>query len=122
MNMKWKPILSSLLLLVSASATWGQGIIYVPAPINSPSDIYFQWDSFGTRVEVYSPFSIIINGQTVLTFSSLGDGIGGIAAQPSTFGFKTGFTPLGGNLSWRRFLQAGRLFHYSQKSVLLTGS
>ena len=34
-------------------------------------------------------------------------------------GFKASFTPLGGNRSWRRGLQARRLFHYQERCEAL---
>jgi len=64
-----------MLAALSAQAVLGQGIVYVHAPLSNPNGDtnHFPWDSLGT---VVGPnFSIDINGQTILTFSStVGDG------------------------------------------------
>lgn len=60
------PVLAALL----AQSVFGQGIIYVHAPLSNPNDDpnHLPWDSLGTQVG--PDYSIIINGQTVLTFST----------------------------------------------------
>ncbi|MGH7951879.1 MAG: PEP-CTERM sorting domain-containing protein [Limisphaerales bacterium] len=58
------------LAVLFAPVVLGQGIIYVHAPLSNPNGDpnHLPWDSLGTQVG--PDFPIIINGQTVLTFSA----------------------------------------------------
>lgn len=58
---------SALAVSVSCSL-FGQGIVYVHAPLTNPNGApnHFIWDSLGTQVG--PDFPIIVNGQTVATF------------------------------------------------------
>jgi PEP-CTERM motif len=67
--------------LVPASLARGQGtIVYVHAPLSNPNGDpnHLPWDSLGTQVG--PAFPVVINGQTVLTFSTPI-----VAGQPSEF-------------------------------------
>src|ERR1017187_275882 len=65
----WRWLLPALAALF-APVVLGQGIVYVHAPLSNPNGDpnHFLWDSLGTQGG--PDFSIVINGQTVLTFST----------------------------------------------------
>jgi len=74
----WRWLLPALAIQLAPSAM-GQGtIVYVHAPLSNPNGDpnHLPWDSLGTQVG--PPFSIVINGQAVLTFSTPM-----VAGQPS---------------------------------------
>jgi hypothetical protein len=76
----WRWLLPVLAVLLSHAAM-GQGtIVYVHAPLSNPNGDpnHLPWDSLGTQVG--PDFPIVINGQTVLTFSAPL-----VAGQPSSF-------------------------------------
>jgi len=72
------PVLAALL----APVVMAQGIIYVHAPLSNPSgdQNHLPWDSLGTQIG--ADFQIVINGQTVGTFSTTQ-----VLGQPSAFIF-----------------------------------
>jgi hypothetical protein len=65
----WRRLLPTLAVFF-VPAVMAQGIVYVQMPptIRSPNEVNFPEDALGTYVG--NPLSIIINGQTVCTFSS----------------------------------------------------
>lgn len=69
LNNCWRRLLPALAALF-APVVMAQGIIYVHAPLSNPNGNTNQlpWDSLGTQVG--PDFPIVINGQTVLTFST----------------------------------------------------
>ncbi len=76
----WRWLLPALAVLLSPSVR-GQGtIVYVHAPLSNPNGDpnHLPWDSLGTQVG--PDFPIVINGQTVLTFSTPI-----VVGQPSAF-------------------------------------
>jgi len=76
----WRWLLPVLAVLHAPSAR-GQGtVVYVHAPLSNPNGDpnHLPWDSLGTQVG--PDFPIVINGQTVLTFSTPI-----VAGQPSAF-------------------------------------
>jgi hypothetical protein len=69
LNNCWHRLLPMLAALL-AQSVFGQGIVYVKMPptIRSTNQVSFPEDALGTYVG--DPLSILINGQTILTFSS----------------------------------------------------
>ena len=66
----WCWSLLTLLAVLLAPSVRGQGIVYVHLPLSNPNGDpnHLPWDSLGTQVG--PDLSIIISGQTVLTFTS----------------------------------------------------
>jgi hypothetical protein len=84
------------LAAIAAQAAMGQGIIYVQAPLSNPDGNPNQlpWDSLGTQVG--PDFSIIINGQSVLTFTTGANSTTpaqGFMVQPSSTSAVIAFQP-----------------------------
>lgn len=93
----WCWLLPTLAILVAAFAR-GQGtFVYVHAPLSNPNGEpdHLPWDSLGTQVG--PAFSIVVNGQSVLTFSTPM-----VAGQPSDFVVQGSST--GGVLAVQPFL------------------
>jgi hypothetical protein len=79
LNNCWRRLLPTLAVFF-VPAVMAQGIVYVHAPLSNPNGDpnHLPWDSLGTQVG--SDFPIVINGQTVLTFSTPQ-----VLGQPSAF-------------------------------------